>query len=150
MASFRSHSLKIRVLGVLVWGTLLASTLKAETALASGGYWQGVASQVNAELHQALILYQGGDAEGARRQVTQAYFGAFEGSKMEAAMRIEQGAKYTYLVERQFGALRKAIKQGVGIDEVQGDIEGLMASLVRDAKVLDAAQIPPEVFQTGQ
>lgn len=131
---------------LLLW---LAAWLQP-SAWAADEYWQGIARQVGAELDHAVLLYREGDADAARRAVTQAYFGTFEGSKMEAAMRMELGAKHTYLVERRFGELRKAVKQGDPIATLALAAGELRDALLADAGALDAAGIPPEVFPTGQ
>lgn len=119
-------------------------------AAASGQYWLEVSTEIGKSLQLALDRYRDGDKKAAKREVTKAYFSVFEGKKMEAAMRMEQGAKYTYRVERQFGALRKAINREASHAEFQQGIETLIDRLQQDAAQLDRAGIPPEVFQTGR
>lgn len=81
-----------------------------EVAIAqTENHWSGVAQRIVGHLDQAQQSYRKGDAKAARHAVISAYFGAFEDSKMEAAMRMQLGAKYTWKVEKRFGALRKAI-----------------------------------------
>ena len=63
-------------------------------------------------------------------------------------MRIELGAKHTYEVEQQFGALRKAIRRQGDEQMVQELAQGIRESVARDAKVLDQAKIPMQVFET--
>lgn len=134
--------------GALVLGVALL--VHPAEGFAETGYWQGVAVKIETALHDALTRYQEGDAEAARRALTRAYFGVFEGSKMEAALRMEQGAKHTYGVERQFGVLRKAIKGGADAEELRRAVEALAATLRDDATALDRARIAPEVFKTGE
>lgn len=116
----------------------------------AAGYWQGVANEVASHLQQVVSRYRDGDTEGARRAVTEAYFGVFEGRKLEAAMRMEQGARHTYRIERRFGDLRKAVKRGEVATVLAGNVQALIVQLKADAEALDTAGIKPEVFQTGE
>ena len=111
--------------------------------------WRDVALQVNAELARAETLFFRGDKAGAKKAVMEAYFGVFETEKMEAAMRTELGAKYTYRVERRFGAIRKAIKKDDG-DAVRKISRSLRKTLEEDAAKLEAASIPRQVFKVNQ
>ncbi len=113
-------------------------------------YWTGVAGQVNAALDQAEVLYREGDAKGAKKAILHAYFGVFESTKMEAAMRTEIGAKHTFKVERRFGGIRKAIKKGKTTQEIKELTEELKGLLLADAGQLDAAGIPKEVFRVNR
>lgn len=112
--------------------------------------WQPLAEEIAQILDEVEVAYGAGDAKAARRGVIRAYFGVFEDRKMEAAMRMTIGAKHTYKVEKKFGALRKAIKKGAGADEIKAIGDDLRAALRRDAKVLDEAGIPAEVFKVNQ
>jgi len=113
-------------------------------------YWTGVAGQVNEALDQAEALYRNGDAKAAIKAVLHAYFGVFESTKMEAAMRTEVGAKHTFKVERRFGGIRKAIKKGQTPDEVKALTEELKGLLLADGGKLDAAGISKDVFKVNQ
>ena len=98
-------------------------------------------------INNAELLYREGKPTEAGQAVTQAYFGVFEDKKMEAAMRIELGAKHTYQVEKQFGALRKAIRREADAKTIQQLAQGIRESVVNDARTLDQANIPMEVFE---
>ncbi|GAB4355776.1 MAG: hypothetical protein Kow006_22430 [Gammaproteobacteria bacterium] len=117
---------------------------------ADQGYWVGVAGEIESTLGQALARYRDHDSNAAKRLITKAYFGLFEGRKMEAAMRMEQGARHTFKVERRFGELRKAIKRGEAPGQLSERIDELVDRLREDAAALDRAGITPEVFRTGQ
>jgi len=119
-------------------------------AQAEQTYWSGVAGKVNAALDEAEALYRKGDAKAAKKAVLHAYFGVFESTKMEAAMRTEIGAKHTFKVERRFGGIRKAIKKGQSADDVKELTEELKGLLLTDAGKLDAAGITKEVFRVNQ
>jgi nicotinamide mononucleotide (NMN) deamidase PncC len=109
--------------------------------------WSQVAEEIAARITLAESLYQNDKQNEAGQAVTQAYFGVFEDRKMEAAMRMELGAKHTYQVEKQFGALRKAIRQQADRQTVQTLAQGIREAVVRDARVLDQANIPMQVFE---
>jgi len=108
-----------------------------------------VAEEIVAQITKAESLYQEGKPADAGHAVTQAYFGVFEDRKMEAAMRTELGAKHTYQVEQQFGALRKAIRRQADKQVVQELAQDIRESVVRDARALDQANIPMEVFEVN-
>ena len=63
---------------------------------------------------------------------------------------MELGAKHTYEVEQQFGALRKAIRTQADTQTVRELAQGIRESVTRDAGVLDRANIPMEVFKVKQ
>ncbi len=113
-------------------------------------YWSEVAGRINAQIDRAEQAYANGDTKTARRAVIAAYFGEFEGSKMEAAMRMEIGAKPTWRSERQFGQLRKAIKNGANQEEIATITTAIRHSMKEGAAQLDKAGITPEVFEVNQ
>lgn len=120
------------------------------TQAAENTYWQSLAVEMNAQLGEAVNFYQQGQPQEAGRAVIQAYFGIFEGQKVEAAMRMELGAKYTYLVEKNFSGLRKSIKNGVETSVFSEQVEVLKHILIQDTQKLDSAAISPSVFNTGE
>lgn len=136
---------------------LFAAGLIAGLALFKGGpawsetpaVWQPVAEEIVAIIDKAESQYQAGDVDAARRAVVEAYFGVFESRKMEAAMRITIGAQHTYMVEKLFGDMRKAIKNGESADAVHDIAENIRQAVRRDAVVLDEAGVPAEVFEVG-
>jgi len=133
---------------VTILGCLLCLFAFSESACAAeAASWSQVAGEIVDHIEIAESLYQEGKPTEAGQAVIQAYFGVFEDKKMEAAMRIELGAKHTYQVEKQFGTLRKAIRREAGRETIQQLAQGIRESVVRDARVLDQANIPMEVFK---
>ena len=126
---------------LLCLSAICGSVFAAETAS-----WTRIAGEIVAHIDNAESLYQEGKPTEAGQAVTQAYFGVFEDRKMEAAMRIELGARHTYQVEKQFGALRKAIRQEADRETIQQLAQAIRESVVNDARALDQANIPLEVF----
>jgi hypothetical protein len=137
------ESIKKQVL-ILFLGLLPMATLAAEAN------WVAVAEAVITHIDAAEKAYLAGEQKQAKRAVVRAYFGVFEDRKMEAAMRMELGAKHTYRVEKEFGALRKAIQKDVGSAEVARIAEGIRVAMRRDALLIDRAGIPMEVFRVNQ
>lgn len=131
----------------LIGGMLLAFTA---TLAAAEAVWRPVADQVVERLEQAANQYEQGETKTARRAVMQAYFGVFESEKMEAAMRVHLGGSHTYMVERQFGKLRKAIQGGAPQAEVDERVAKLAEALRRDAGKLDDKGVSREVFRVNQ
>jgi high-affinity iron transporter len=123
---------------LVVYGSALASPASS---------WSQVAEEIVARITVAESLYQDGKPTEAGRAVVEAYFGVFEDSKMEAAMRIELGARHTYQVEQQFGALRKAIRQQADVETIRTLTQGIRTAVMHDARALDEARIPMEVFE---
>lgn len=128
-------------------GLLLAFLFSSFLAQAQdSGHWQQVASQIEASITEAEQRYAAGKVKEARGTVVQAYLSQFEDSKMEAAMRMELGAKHTWRVEKSFGQLRKATKNGASAKEVGTLAEAIGANIAANAKKLDAAGITAQVF----
>ncbi len=138
--------------------TLFACGLIAGTVLVASGsawsqsapVWRPLAEEIARIIDKAETSYRAGDAKAARRAVIEAYFGVFEDRKMEAAMRTTIGARHTYLVEKQFAELRRKIKNGESADKIHRLAEEIRIALRRDAKVLDQAGVPAEVFKVKQ
>jgi hypothetical protein len=133
---------------VMIPGCLLCLfAFSGSASAAEAASWSQVAGEIVAHIDNAESLYQEGKPTEAGQAVIQAYFGVFEDKKMEAAMRIELGAKHTYQVEKQFGTLRKAIRREADRETIQQLAQGIRESVVRDARALDQANIPMEVFE---
>jgi len=133
----------IRLVAFAVSLMLLAAPAQA------GDHWSTLAASISAEIAKAEALAVGGNADEAKKVVTQAYFGLFESEKMEAALRKEIGAKPAYEREKQFGDLRKLVTRGTP-DEIKALAAALRAGLAADGKALDAAGISPDVFTVNQ
>ena len=139
----RRHSIQPGLLFVFLFTSFLAHAQNND-------HWQQVASQINSSITQAEQHYAAGKVRDARSAVVQAYFKRFEDSKMEAAMRMELGAKHTWQVEKSFGHLRKAIKTGAAAKEITALAEEIRGTITADAQKLDAAGISAQVFEVNQ
>ena len=116
----------------------------------AGLHWQEIAKRIDEQVTQAETLYRQGKPQEARSTVVKAYFAEFEDSKMEAAMRMEIGAKHTWKVEKLFGRMRKAIKQNAAQEDIAALAEEIRSAIRRDAALLDKAGITPEVFEVNR
>jgi len=126
----------------------LALLLAAAVPLQAGAEtfsWMAVAEEAIAELSNASQHHAEGDAAQSKRAITQAYFGVFEGKKMEAAMRKMLGESHTFMVERQFRKLRRSLLTA-GPREFEQAVAALAEQLRADAKQLDALGVPQEVY----
>ncbi len=117
---------------------------------ASEQNWSPIAEQIVGFIDDAEKHYQADDLKKAKQSIIRAYFGVFEDRKMEAAMRQELGSKHTYQVERLFGNLRKAMTKGASREETAVIAQSIREAMRRDAKKLDQAGIPLEVFRVNQ
>ncbi|MGE5503525.1 MAG: hypothetical protein ACM31L_03795 [Actinomycetota bacterium] len=128
---------------------LAGALLAAGTAVAADGYWQAVAATVAAKVAEAEAAAAKGQADVAKRALNDAYFQKFEDGKLEAAIRKEIAAKRAVEVEQMFAGLRKAVSAGDQAAVARGAGE-LRAAITADARTLDAAKVPPEVFQVNK
>jgi fumarate hydratase class II/high-affinity iron transporter len=130
-----------------ILGLFLLNSLPLQ---ASDDNWAPIAEKIIQHIEAAESSYQANDLKTAKQFIIKAYFGVFEDKKMEAAMRQELGSKYTYQVEKLFGNLRKAMTKGLSNDEVATIVESIRKAMRSDAKKLDQAGIPLEVFRVNQ
>jgi len=128
----------------------LLAMAAAGWAQAAAENWTPVAGQVIEQLDRALDSYQSGNAEKARRAVIQAYFGPFEGEKMEAAIRSHLGIEPAFMLERRFGAIRKDIEAGASVSEVESAINALKQALKEHAGQLNDAGVSRSVYEVNQ
>ncbi|HSV28928.1 MAG TPA: hypothetical protein VLL76_05200, partial [Candidatus Omnitrophota bacterium] len=103
---------------------------------AESAHWAKVAADIGAVIAQAEAQAVAGNPDEAKKTVTQAYFGVFESSKMEAAIRKEIGAKPAYEREKLFADLRKAITKGDSA-VIRQIAAALRTGLAEDGKALD-------------
>src|SRR5680860_764422 len=137
-------------MSIMRWLYLVLLVCMPGLAQAAEEDWLSVAELVNQKLDSALTHYQAGDEQTARRDIIQAYFGPFEGEKMEAAIRSQLGVEPAFMLERQFSSLRKAIKAGKPVATVQKGVEELNQALNEHALLLNEAGVPRSVFQVNQ
>jgi len=142
--------IEIKITKRTLMSSLLVGVLSFSSfVVMSAESWVGVAKDITTVIESSVKLHREEKSE-AKRKVIEAYFGIFESEKFEAAMRQEMGSKYTYQVERKFGALRKAMKKEVPIVEIEGIAEDIITTITKDAKKLDEVGIPINVFAVNQ
>ncbi|MBT3348563.1 MAG: hypothetical protein HOM84_06310 [Thiotrichales bacterium] len=143
--------IEIKITKRTLMSSLLVGVLSFSSfVVMSAESWVGVAKDITTVIESSVKLHREGEKSEAKRKVIEAYFGIFESEKFEAAMRQEMGSKYTYQVERKFGALRKAMKKEVPIVEIEGIAEDIITTITKDAKKLDEVGIPINVFAVNQ
>lgn len=135
----------------LIARCVLAAALSLTTlpALAATGHWQTQAEGVARAVDAAEAAFAKGDADAAKRSVTEAYFHSFEDSKLEAAIRKHLGAKHAAEVEKSFATLRKAITAN-DAGQVKAVAQSLREAVAADAAKLDEAKVHPDVYEVNQ
>ena len=106
----------------------IVTALSLGSAQATEAYWQGVATHVVAAIDHLVAQFEAGDEKAARAALTEAYFGQFEDSKMEAAVRQEIGKDRAIQIEGMLGDIRSAITAGNG-PELRRIAAGLRSAL---------------------
>lgn len=94
------------------------------------------ADQIKQKFIQVINLYKDGKNAEARQLTQEAYFGHFE--FLEAGIRINLGQKKSYSMEKQFGDIRKAIKNEKPVDEIQAMIDNLNAEISEVLPVIES------------
>jgi high-affinity iron transporter len=130
-------------------GAVLAGLLLTAPAQAEGGHWQTQAEGINRAVTAAETTFAKGDVENGKRAVTAAYFQDFEDSKMEAAIRKHISAKRASELEKQFSNLRKAMGAG-DAPQVKAIAAELRGAIAADARALDDAKVPAEVYEVNK
>lgn len=94
------------------------------------------ADQIKQKFTQVINLYKDGKNAEARQLTQEAYFGHFE--FLEAGIRINLGQKKSYSMEKQFGDIRKAIKNEKPVDEIQAMIDNLNSEIIEVLPVIES------------
>ena len=94
------------------------------------------ADQIKQKFIQVIKLYKEGKNAEARQLTQEAYFGHFE--FLEAGIRINLGQKKSYSMEKQFGDIRKAIKNEKPVDEIQAMIDNLNSEIIEVLPVIES------------
>lgn len=126
-----------------------ALSVGAPAAFADTGHWQAQADGVAQAVDTAEVAFANGDVDGAKRSVTEAYFSNFEDSKLEAAIRKHVGSKRAAEIEKSFATLRKAMT-AKDAAQVKAVAQSLRADIATEARKLDEAKVPPNVFEVNQ
>lgn len=85
------------------------------------------AAEIEKIFAQVIELYKDGKNAEARQLTQSAYFGHFE--FLEGGIRINLGQKKSYDMEKQFGDIRKAIKNEAPIDQIQAMMDKLNSEI---------------------
>lgn len=125
--------------GVRVAVLALALGLAAWAAVsaASPTSWSNVAREVSMALDRAATAHAGRQPERGLELVSEAYFGVFEESGMETAIRRYVSARRARELERMFGGIRQAIRAGVEPGEVGRQVATLRDALEAEARELE-------------
>src|SRR3972149_253579 len=114
--------------GVAV-GLLLVAVVAPAAPDASPALWPDVVREVSGVLERAAKAYEANDPKGAQELVGEAYFGACEERRMEAAVRRDISARRARDLEKMFGEIRRAIGTGEPAPGVRRRITTLREAL---------------------
>lgn len=107
-----------------------------QQGFAQASKWGDVVSKIESTLQQMLTAYKQKDLDKAKELHTDSYFGIFEESGMETAIRKNISAKRAAEVETLFGEVRKLMIAGAGQAKVEEAAKTLLGALKNDAKDL--------------
>lgn len=95
--------------------------------------YRGLVDRIDALLNAAAADYAAGKPEPARAKVQKSYFEIFE--NLEGPIRVNVSAKRSFELESEFGKIRRLIRDGAPVAEVEARIAAHVAAL--DALVPD-------------
>ncbi len=98
--------------------------------------WGQAVVQIRSDLDRAVALYTQGNPEAASAAVNDAYFGVYEKTGMEAAVRLYISARRAALEEYAFSQLKLLMKQGAPPAQVRQAKDQLLQDLQADATTL--------------
>jgi len=122
-----------------IWGqgaVLLATT---------EGSWNAVVAQIEGTLKEALKTQQAGNIEKVKELVTEAYFGTFEASGMEDAIKDHVSAQAVSDLESRFNKIRQSLITGAPPSSTEKLIEELTAELKKTIPALEKAKVVPKI-----
>lgn len=98
-------------------------------------------------LNTVVSQYKAGEVQNARTGVQNAYFGLFE--DIEGAIRINISSKKAYSMEKQFGDIRKAIKNGESVEQIQDRVDSLSKELDEVLPIIEQGHKLVGEYQDG-
>ena len=116
--------------------SLLLLLLIPSPSMGKENPWLPVTERISKVLDDVSSAYEKGKIRDAKSYLTDAYFGIFEATGMEGAIRTGISARRAYEVESMFGDIRKAINRKAPASEVKDLVEDLKRALREDAERL--------------
>src|SRR5574341_2417747 len=104
--------------------------------------WSRVAAEISETLDRAAAAYAGGAPARGVELVSEAYFGHFEESGLEIAIRRYVSARRARELERMFAGIRQGITAGAPPDQVQRQVAALRTVLERSEEHTSELQSP--------
>ena len=100
--------------------------------------WAKISTDINQRIHQAIVLYQQGDAKKAMLSVQNTYFDVFENSGMENKIG-SRDSNFKAELEGYFTRLVSLMKAGQG-DKLQDQAVGLSQNLAKAVEMLQGGE----------
>lgn len=122
---------------IVVFSLLTVLFLAASPLSAAQKTWNDVVDDIGRELAKAVEIYRQGDARGAKLQVDEAYFGPYEATQMEKAVRLTVSAQANASVESGFREIKKMMISGQEHAEIMARTGELMDELRQLANRMD-------------
>lgn len=106
----------------------------------AGESWHPVVDQIEGLLEQAMAAYDQGKVDEAKNLVNEAYFGPFEGSQMEKAVKFKISGQRVAELEEEFRTIRKLMTAGASPEQVKKAAQELVTNLRADATALSGPE----------
>lgn len=126
-----------KLYGILLAACLVISLLFMTQTADAAPKWEEVAGRITQMVDQSVEVYKTGDYEGARDLVNNAYYGIYEKEGLESVMRTTVSSKDTNITEFQFYKLKRSMKNGESIEEIQKEADDLKRMVNENVKALE-------------
>jgi high-affinity iron transporter len=107
--------------------------------------WNAVVAKIDNTLKEALKAQQAGDMEKAKELITEAYFGTFEASDMEDAIKEHVSSQKALDLESRFGKIRQSMTSQAPAASTENLINELVTELKKTIPALDQAKAVPKI-----
>lgn len=107
--------------------------------------WNAVVAKIDNTLKEALKAQQAGDMEKAKELITEAYFGTFEASDMEDAIKEHISSQNALDLESRFGKIRQSLISQAPAASTENLINELVTELKKTIPALDQAKAVPKI-----
>jgi high-affinity iron transporter len=105
--------------------------------------WSDMADEMGSVIDSAYGIYAGGDKNGAKAKVDEAYYGYYEKFGFEKTVMAYISGARASLVEYQFSLVKKAMTNGAPKEEVRKELTALINYIREDAYKLDGKTESP-------
>lgn len=119
----------------LVFAVLLTVCLAAPAEAAQN--WRQVYLHIEEMVSLGVEQYKSGDIPTAKKTINDSYYGVYEKDGLEKAIRTTISSKNANITEYQYSKLKKAIREDLGKEAVEGEAKELLALMQKDLATLE-------------